>query len=77
MAILTWVTIFLLITLVVVVLNPLLIGLPLVLRLAITIGVIVPLMTWVVMPRVTRLLHAWLIPTAENREYSPAVAADP
>lgn len=62
MALLTWVTIFPLITLVVVVLNPLLTGLPLVLRLAITTAVTVPLMTWVVMPRVTRLLHAWLYP---------------
>ncbi len=62
MALLTWATIFPLITLVVVVLNPMLIGLPLVLRLAITTGVTVPLMTWVVMPRATRLLRGWLYP---------------
>jgi antibiotic biosynthesis monooxygenase (ABM) superfamily enzyme len=37
-------------------------GLPLVARLAVTTGVTVPLMTWVVMPRVTRLLHRWLYP---------------
>jgi len=36
--------------------------LPLVARLAVTTGVTVPLMTWVVMPRVTRLLHRWLYP---------------
>jgi antibiotic biosynthesis monooxygenase (ABM) superfamily enzyme len=62
MAIITWVTIFPLITLLVVALAPLVGGLPLVARLAVTTGVAVPLMTWVVMPRVTRLLHRWLYP---------------
>jgi uncharacterized protein len=62
MAILTWITIFPLITLVVVVLGPLLGGLPLVARLAITTAITVPIMTWVVMPRVTRLLRGWLYP---------------
>jgi uncharacterized protein len=60
MAVLTWITIFPLITLVVVVLGPLLDGLPLVARLAITTAVTVPIMTWLVMPRVTRLLRGWL-----------------
>jgi antibiotic biosynthesis monooxygenase (ABM) superfamily enzyme len=60
MALVTWATIFPLITVIVVVLAPLLGGLPLVVRLAVTTGVTVPLMTWVVMPRVTRLLHRWL-----------------
>jgi uncharacterized protein len=62
MALLTWITIFPLITLVVVILGPLLGGLPLVPRLAITTAVTVPIMTWLVMPRVTRLLHGWLYP---------------
>jgi antibiotic biosynthesis monooxygenase (ABM) superfamily enzyme len=62
MAVLTWVTIFPLITLVVVATAPLVGSLPLVARLAVTTGVTVPLMTWVVMPRVTRLLHRWLYP---------------
>jgi uncharacterized protein len=62
MALVTWVTIFPLITLVVVATAPLLGRLPLVVRLAVTTGVTVPLMTWVVMPRVTRLLHRWLYP---------------
>jgi uncharacterized protein len=62
MAVLTWATIFPLITLVVVATAPLLGSLPLVLRLAVTTGVTVALMTWVVMPRVTRLLHRWLYP---------------
>jgi uncharacterized protein len=62
MALVTWATIFPLITLVVVATAPLVGRLPLVARLAVTTGVTVPLMTWVVMPRVTRLLHRWLYP---------------
>jgi antibiotic biosynthesis monooxygenase (ABM) superfamily enzyme len=62
MALLTWITIFPLITLVVVVLGPLLEGLALVPGLAITTAVTVPIMTWLVMPRVTRLLRRWLYP---------------
>jgi uncharacterized protein len=57
MALVTWATIFPLITLVVVASAPLLGPLPLVARLAVTTAVTVPLMTWVVMPRMTRLLH--------------------
>jgi antibiotic biosynthesis monooxygenase (ABM) superfamily enzyme len=62
MAIVTWVTIFPLITLVVVASAPLIGSLPLVARLAVTTLVTVSLMTWVVMPRVTRLLRGWLYP---------------
>jgi uncharacterized protein len=63
MAVLTWVTIFPLITLVVVVSAPLIGNLPLVPRLGVTTLVTVSLMTWVVMPRVTRLLRRWLYPS--------------
>ena len=62
MALITWLTIFPLITLVVVVLDPILEGLGRVRRLAITTAVTVPIMTWLVMPRVTRLLRGWLYP---------------
>jgi antibiotic biosynthesis monooxygenase (ABM) superfamily enzyme len=62
MAVLTWVTIFPLITLVVVVLEPLLEELSRVPRLAVTTAVTVPIMTWLVMPRVIRLLRGWLYP---------------
>jgi antibiotic biosynthesis monooxygenase (ABM) superfamily enzyme len=62
MAVLTWVTIFPLITLVVVVSAPLIGPWPLAARLAVTTLVTVSLMTWVVMPRVTALLRRWLYP---------------
>jgi uncharacterized protein len=62
MALLTWITIFPLITAIVAITGPLLEGLPLAARLGITTALTVPLMTWVVMPRVTRLLRGWLYP---------------
>jgi antibiotic biosynthesis monooxygenase (ABM) superfamily enzyme len=62
MALVTWVTIFPLITLVVVVLGPLLKELALVPSLAVTTAVTVPIMTWVAMPLLTRLLRRWLYP---------------
>jgi uncharacterized protein len=62
MALLTWLTIFPLITAIVAITGPLLKDLPLAGRLAITTALTVPIMTWVVMPRVTRLLRGWLYP---------------
>ena len=62
MALLTWITIFPLITAIVAITGPTLKDLPLAVRLGITTALTVPLMTWVVMPRVTRLLHRWLYP---------------
>jgi antibiotic biosynthesis monooxygenase (ABM) superfamily enzyme len=62
MALLTWITIFPLITAIVEITGPRLQGLPLAARLGITTALTVPLMTWVVMPRVTRLLRGWLYP---------------
>jgi antibiotic biosynthesis monooxygenase (ABM) superfamily enzyme len=64
MALVTWITIFPLITLIVTVTGPLLEELPQAVRLGITTAIAVPLMTWVVMPRVTRLLHRWLFAEA-------------
>jgi uncharacterized protein len=62
MALVTWLTIFPLITVIAVTLGPLLERFALVVRLAITTALIVPIMTWLVMPRVTRLLRGWLYP---------------
>ena len=60
MALVTWLTIFPLITVIVRLTGSLLADLPLVVRLGITTAIAVPLMTWVLMPRVTRLLRRWL-----------------
>jgi antibiotic biosynthesis monooxygenase (ABM) superfamily enzyme len=60
MAVLTWLSIFPLISLVVLVLGPHIRTVALVPRTAITTAVTVPLMTWIVMPRVTWLLRSWL-----------------
>ncbi len=72
MAILTWATIFPLITLVVVVSAPLLRSLPLVPKLAVTTLVTVALMTWVVMPRVTQAAARMAVsrPAAMTRDAS-------
>jgi antibiotic biosynthesis monooxygenase (ABM) superfamily enzyme len=66
MALLTWITIFPLITAIVAITGPTLKDLPLAVRLAITTALTVPLMTWVVMPRMTRLLRGWLYPHASG-----------
>jgi antibiotic biosynthesis monooxygenase (ABM) superfamily enzyme len=62
MALLTWITIFPLITGIVAVLGPTLARIPLVPRTAITTAIAVPVMTWILMPRVTLLLRHWLFP---------------
>jgi uncharacterized protein len=75
MALLTWVTIFPLITAIVAATGPQLEQLPLAGRLAITTALAVPLMTWVVMPRVTWLLRRWLYP--EHHPPSPTQETAP
>jgi antibiotic biosynthesis monooxygenase (ABM) superfamily enzyme len=62
MALLTWITIFPLISGIVAVFGPTLARIPLVPRTAITTAIAVPVMTWILMPRVTRLLRPWLFP---------------
>jgi len=49
------------------VLGPRLAGLPLLLRAGVSAVLMVVLMTWVVMPVVTRLLKPWLYPTRPTR----------
>ncbi|THF61846.1 antibiotic biosynthesis monooxygenase [Pseudothauera nasutitermitis] len=60
MAVVTWLGIFPTVSLVLWLVAPLLQALPFLLRTALLTALIVAVMTWVVMPRLTRLLHGWL-----------------
>jgi antibiotic biosynthesis monooxygenase (ABM) superfamily enzyme len=62
MALVTWAAIVPLLAVIVVAIEPLAGELALVPRLTITAGITVSMMTWLVMPRLTRLLHGWLYP---------------
>lgn len=62
MAIITWLAVFPLATVVFMLLNPLLGGASVVLRTLVFMMVMVSLMTYVVMPRMTRLFSFWLYP---------------
>ena len=62
MAIVTWLAVFPLITVILVLFGPLLGLLPMLLRTLVLTAVMVSLMTYVVMPRLTRLFSFWLYP---------------
>jgi hypothetical protein len=62
MAVVTFAAIYPLALLANVVLAPRTAAWPLLLRPIAFAGVLVPLMTWIVMPRLTRLLRRWLYP---------------
>ena len=62
MAMITWLAIFPLINVLNLVLAPLLGGLPAIVRTLVSTAILVPLMTWVVMPAMTRLFLRWLFP---------------
>lgn len=62
MALLTWLGVFLTLTSVGRILRPLLVSLPELLAQFITIGIVVWILTYVLMPRLTRLFYKWLYP---------------
>jgi uncharacterized protein len=62
MAIITWLAVFPLATVLFMLLNPLLAGTSVVLRTLVFTMVMVSLMTYVVMPHMTRLFSFWLYP---------------
>lgn len=64
MALLTWFAVFVTLSTMRYILNPLLAPLPALLAQLITIGVVVLLLTYVVMPQLTRLFYNWLYPNA-------------
>jgi uncharacterized protein len=66
MALVTWLAVFPAITLVLLALTPVVSGWPLPLRTLLLTVILVPALTWVVMPRLTRLLRRWLYPAPKN-----------
>lgn len=62
MAIVTWLAVFPLITVILVLFGPLLGLLPMLLRTLVLTAVMVSLMTYVIIPRLTRLFSFWLYP---------------
>jgi antibiotic biosynthesis monooxygenase (ABM) superfamily enzyme len=62
MAIITWIAVFPLATLIFALIHPLLGGLPVVIRTLVFTLIMVTTMTYVVMPRMTRLFSFWLYP---------------
>jgi uncharacterized protein len=61
----TWLAVYPLITLILVLFGPLLGLLPMLLRTLVLTAVMVTLMTYVIMPRMTRLFSSWLYPARE------------
>jgi len=62
MMVVTWLALFPLITMISISLQQFLIPLPLVLRIAITTAISVPIMTYILMPQMTKLCAGWLYP---------------
>lgn len=63
MALLTWAAAFPLLTALKVLLNPLLAPLPVPGQTLVLTGLLISAMTYVIMPRLTRLFAAWLVPS--------------
>ena len=66
MAIITWLAIFPTLTIFLWVTRPLFGPMPLVVRIFFNTIMIAPLMTWVIMPQMTRLFRAWLFATSRG-----------
>lgn len=62
MALLTWLAVFVTLTIVGNLLRPLLVSLPVVLAQIINIGIVVWILTYVLMPRLTQIFRKWLYP---------------
>jgi antibiotic biosynthesis monooxygenase (ABM) superfamily enzyme len=65
MAIVTWLGIFPTVSLVLGLIAPLLLPLPFLLRTALLTALVVFVMTWIVMPRLTKLMRPWLSQTSK------------
>src|ERR687898_2674473 len=62
LALLTWASAYAVITLMLTLLGPLMASWPLALRTLVLSGTMVATLTWVLMPRLTRLFQPWLAP---------------
>lgn len=60
LAVLSWLALWPTVTMMMWIVRPQLEGLPVAVQTLVMTGLIVPLMTWVLMPLLTRLFHAWL-----------------
>ncbi|MEE3716344.1 antibiotic biosynthesis monooxygenase [Tumidithrix elongata RA019] len=79
MVLVTWLTVFPLITIISVTFQQLLVLLPLVLRVAVITAIAVPTMTYLLMPQMTKLFASWLYPPIElplSTTYTPPAIAD-
>ncbi|MFB2920981.1 MULTISPECIES: antibiotic biosynthesis monooxygenase [Aerosakkonema] len=65
MALLSWLAVFFTLSTVRYVLKPLLVPVPELLAQVIIIGIVVWIMTYIVMPQITRLFYKWLYPNAQ------------
>lgn len=66
MAIVSWVALFPIVTAIFWLFEPWLVLIPLIPRVAMVTAVVMVLMTWVAMPRLTRLFAGWLYPKSES-----------
>lgn len=62
MALLTWLAVFFTLSIVRAIISPLLVPVPELLGQFITVGIVVLLLTYIVMPQLTRLFYKWLYP---------------
>jgi uncharacterized protein len=77
MALVTWLAVFPLITVISTVLQNQLLSLPLVLRVMVVTAIAVPTMTYILMPQVTRLFAGWLYPSPSDDPIDPLEEAPP
>jgi antibiotic biosynthesis monooxygenase (ABM) superfamily enzyme len=81
MALVTWLAVFPLITMISAIFQQFLGMLPLVLRVAVVTAIAVPTMTYLLMPQMTRLFAWWLYPSTEmtlpTKDDIPAIAENP
>lgn len=71
MALVTWLAVFPLITLISTVLQPQLGQFPIVLRVMVITSIVVPTMTYLLMPQMTKILAWWLYPSPSERSAEP------